>query len=146
MDWSSLSPEDRERIILSSVDLIRTLTETLGNDDTALRVWDSIAASMGDEARSEIFFSLFSDQIRGKIKIRQVPPNQHIPLARILIKYTGMTVSEAKDVIQVVAGRWDPHTGKRDAPQIGACAQITVPAQKRQQCCEELQKIGITIS
>lgn len=146
MDWTSLSQTQRDRIVLSSVDLIKTLSDTLPGDDTALKLWESISQSMGDEARADIFFGLFSDRYLGTIKIWQVPSDRTMSFAKIVKQYTAMNVSEIKELINKAAGVWDPKTEMRMPIERGAYIRISVAPEDRRKCCDELRRIGVMIT
>jgi ribosomal protein L7/L12 len=144
INWVELNEHQRQQIIESSTDLIRTLTRELG-DETGIRLWEQISEVLGQDAKVDIFFGLLDESRRGVIRVKKIPIDQLIPFIKVIRNATGASLKEAKELAESIAGRYDPMSMTRSTPDEDGVVRLKV-GQKYREVRTELLRMGATLA
>lgn len=102
MDFNELPTELQERLLNSSLVLMRDLTEIAG-PEKGMELWDKISVVLGGEVRQKIFFGMINGQYTfNGVMFTQVNHDQAVPAIKAIRTATGIGLKEAKDLYDKV--------------------------------------------
>lgn len=133
IDWNNLDDAQRDQITVSSLDLMRTLTVTMGTD-CGMKTWERITEVLGDDAKAAIFFSMLTGSSGATIRVSAYPSDQKVSFIKIVRNYTGMGLKEAKDLSDLIGN-----------PYPKTYIEFKVKSSGYQSCRSELRAIGATL-
>ena len=98
-NWVELALEQKQYVVDSSLSFIASVTEVYGSE-AGLEIWDQVSATLGEDARSEIFFTMLTGggEFKRVCRIKEYPSHQKIALIKLVRMATGIGLKEAKDL------------------------------------------------
>lgn len=97
--WDELTVNQKNELVDSSLSFIATVTEIYGSDE-GMVIWDSVSATLGEDARASIFFSMITgaSEFKRVCHVRYYPDNQKIALIKLIRVCTNIGLKEAKEL------------------------------------------------
>jgi ribosomal protein L7/L12 len=101
MDYTDLSSEQQEELLVAGTNMMRTVTEIWGADK-GMELWDSIATTVGQDFKGAVFFAMLTGQCQGDVVLSKVNEQKYVECIKAIRGATGMGLKEAKDTCDVV--------------------------------------------
>ena len=98
-NWEDLDFQKQQSVVDSSISFIAAMTEVYGSD-TGLEIWDRVSATLGDDARGHIFFTMVTgaSDFKRVCRVTDYPSHQKVAFIKVIRTATGMGLKEAKDL------------------------------------------------
>lgn len=88
--------DHKEPIISAGLEFMRSITECYGTEK-GMKLWDSIADTLGNGVKGEIFFAMVTGEYTSKLRVGGVVADR-IASIKTIRTYTGLGLKEAKDL------------------------------------------------
>jgi len=97
--WEELTVNQKNELVDSSLSFIATVTEIYGSEE-GMVIWDSVSATLGEDVRSSIFFSMITgaSEFKRVCHIKYYPANHKVALIKLIRVCTNIGLKEAKDL------------------------------------------------
>ena len=97
--WEELDFQRRQSVVDSSLSFIAAMTDVYGSE-VGLEIWDRVSTTLGEEARSHIFFTMITggSDFKRVCRVTDYPAHQKVALIKIIRTATGMGLREAKEL------------------------------------------------
>ena len=98
-NWEELDYPKQQSVVDSAISFIAAITEVYGSE-TGLEIWDRVSATLGDDARGHIFFTMVTgaSDFKRVCRVSDYPAHQKVALIKVIRTVTGMGLKEAKDL------------------------------------------------
>ena len=98
-NWEDLDYPKQQSVVDSSISFIAAMTEVYGSE-TGLEIWDQVSATLGDDVRGHIFFTMVTgaSDFKRVCRVTEYPAHQKVALIKTIRLATGMGLKEAKDL------------------------------------------------
>jgi len=93
--------DSRERLIQSSVDFIRCLTDNYGVE-AGMRMWATIADTVDPKLKGDIFFAVISGAQSGFVVLSNIKTTDRVAAVKEIRTWSGMGLKEAVDAVKSV--------------------------------------------
>jgi len=102
IEFDALSPESQDRLINSSLNLMRDLTEIHGSE-RGMALWDKISEVLGNDLKGKLFFGMISGHYSfNGVMFTKTNTNSPVPAIKAIRTATGAGLKEAKDIYDYV--------------------------------------------
>ena len=106
MNYSELTPEQQEELVVSGTEFMRVVTETWG-PEKGMELWDSIATTVGSDFKGAVFFTMLTGEHIGDVRLLNADVQQYVEVIKVVRNYTGYGLKEAKDACDRVRGTYN---------------------------------------
>lgn len=97
-EFNELSTELQERLVSSSLTLMRELTEIYGSEK-GMEFWDRISETLGNDLKGKLFFGMITGEYSfSSVMFTQVNANRPVQAIKAIRTATGLGLKEAKDL------------------------------------------------
>lgn len=129
MNFADLSEEQKENLIVSGTDFMRTVTETWG-PEAGMEMWDTIATTVGQDFKGAVFFTMLTGTHLGDVRLHDADVQQYVEVIKTVRQFTGYGLKEAKDSCDYARG------------PIKKTQKLPVTVGKRQEFVKALRALG----
>jgi len=101
-EFADLDNDTQDRLVNSSLNLMRDLTEAYGSD-RGLALWEVIGSEIGNDIKGKIFFGLISGEYSTSgVMYTKANTDTPVQAIRAIRTATGLGLKDAKDIYDYV--------------------------------------------
>jgi hypothetical protein len=132
-----MNKNSKTQLIRDSIQFMKSMSQHFGAEE-GMRLWNSIAETLGSELKQEIFFSLLTGQSGPSIKLEcqqgqhSIVDQQRVPLVKLIRSHAGCDLKTGIDLMRKLSS--------------GEPVDVIVDPHRRQAAMEDFRSFGLLAS